>query len=274
MLRKIIKLENGWEEVKMQKRIGWVVLALAVLLALGLAGSWFWGQMAGPVVAQTAETTSDYSPAQTIIVVGQGSSQSKPDVAHVSIGVETSAETVGEAVEQNEANMSSILTALVEVGIAEKDIQTMNYSVQLDRYPEAVPRAGDEASEPAPLYRVSNMANVTVRDLDAIGDVLDAVIEAGANNIWGVSFGVEDPAAAQAQARSKAIDDAKARAEALAELSGVELGPVMSISEVVGGGISPMPMVSVERAVSGAGPISPGEVEISYQVQVAYFIEP
>jgi hypothetical protein len=150
----------------------------------------------------------------------------------------------------------------------------MHYSVQLDRYPEPVLRAETESSEPVPQYRVSNMANVTVRDLDSVGDVLDAVIEAGANNIWGVNFGLEDPAAAQAEARSKAIDDAEARAEALAELSDVELGPVMSISEVVGGGIAPMPMMAAERAASGAGPISPGEVEVSYQVQVAYFIEP
>jgi uncharacterized protein YggE len=258
----------------MLKRIGLVVLALALLSVLGLAGSWIWSQMASPAVAQTSGTTNDYNPAQSIIVVGQGSFQSEPDVAHVSIGVETSAETVGEAVEQNEAKMSSILAALKKVGIAEKDIQTMHYSVQLDRYPEPMPRAGGESSETAPQYRVSNMANVTVRSLDSVGDVLDAVIEAGANNIWGVSFGLEDPAAAQAEARAKAIDDAKARAGALAELSGVNLGPVMSISEVIGSGVAPMPVLAVERAASGAGPISPGEVEIGYQVQVAFFIEP
>lgn len=258
----------------MLKRIGWVVLTFALLLALGLAGTWLWGQMASPAVAQTSGTSNGYNPAQSITVIGQGTFQSKPDVAHVSIGVETSAETVGGAVEQNGAKMSSILAALKAVGIAEKDIQTMHYSVQLDRYPEPMPRAGEESGEPAPQYRVSNMANVTVRDLAKVGDVLDAVIEAGANNIWGVNFALEDPAAAQAEARSKAIDDAKARAQALAELGGVELGPVMSISEVIGGGVAPMPMMAAERAVSGAGPISPGEVEISYQIQVSYFIEP
>jgi uncharacterized protein YggE len=253
----------------MLKRIGWVALVSALLLAIGL-----WGQMSSPAVAQTSGTSNGYNPAQSITVIGQGKSESKPDVAHVSIGVETSAETVGEAVAQNEAKMSSILEALKAVGIADKDIQTMHYSVQLDRFPEPMPRAGDESSEPTPQYRVSNMANVTVRDLDTVGDVLDAVIEAGANNIWGVNFGLEDPATAQAQARSKAIGDANARAQALAELSGVELGPVMSISEVIGGGVAPMPMMAAERASSGAGPISPGEVEISYQIQVTYFIEP
>ena len=257
----------------MMKQIGLVVLALALLLALGLAGSWLWGQMTSPAVAQASESTDDYSPGQTITVVGQGSAQLEPDVAHVSIGVETSAETVGDAVEQNEAKMSSILAALKKVGIAEKDIQTMHYSVQLDRYPEPVLRAETESSEPAPQYRVSNMANVTVHDLDNVGDVLDAVIEAGANNIWGVNFGLEDPVAAQTEARSKAIDDAKARAEALAELSYVEMGPVMSLSEVVCGGIAPIPMMAGERASSGAGPFRPGEVEVSYHVQVSYFIE-
>ena len=116
------------------------------------------------------------------------------------------------------------------------------------------------------------MVNVTIRELDRVGDVLDAVIVAGANNIWGVSFSLEDPTAAQADARSDAIADALMRAEALAELSGVALGPVMSISEVVGGGPVPMP-VAVERAMSAAGPISPGELEVGYQVQVTYFIE-
>lgn len=261
--------------VRMVKRIVLVTGAFALLVPIGLAGLWVWGQMASSAVAQTSEGTSDYNPAQTITVVGQGSVQIEPDVAHVSIGVETSAETVGAAVEQNEAKMASILAALEEVGIAEKDIQTMHYSVQLERYPEPMPRTvGDESGEPKPQYRVSNMANVTVRKMDNVGGVLDAVIEAGANNIWGVSFGLEDPAVAQADARSKAIADAQARAEALAELSGVSLGPVMSISEVIAGGVAPMPVLAVERAASGAGPISPGEVEIGYQVQVAFFIEP
>jgi uncharacterized protein YggE len=270
-------------EVRMVKRIALIVGAFALLVPVGLAGLWVWGQMESSAVAQTSEGTSGYNPAQTITVVGQGSIQIEPDVARVSIGVETSAESVGTAVEQNEAKMALILAALEEVGmaaleevgIAEKDIQTMHYSVQLERYPEPVPRAvGDEPGEPRPQYRVSNMANVTVRNMAKVGEVLDAVIEAGANNIWGVSFGLEDPAAAQADARSKAIADAEARAEALAELSGVNLGPVMSISEVLGGGVVPTPVLSVERAASGAGPISPGEVEVGYQVQVVFFIEP
>lgn len=254
----------------MARRIGLVTLAIALVGTVGLAGIWLWGQATSPAAAQA----TDYQPAQTITVVGQGKVSVEPDVAQVSIGVETSAETVGEAVAANGTQMEAILAALKDLGIAEKDIQTMNYSIQLDRYPEPMPRAEGSSEEPAPQYRVSNMVNVTIRDLDKVGDVLDAVIEAGANNIWGVSFSLDDPEAAQAEARANAIADALSRAEALAELTGVELGPVMAVSEVIGGGVSPVSAAMVERAVSGGGPISPGELEIGYQVQVIYFIEP
>ncbi len=252
----------------MLKRIAMVMIALALIIPVGLGSVWLWDQVSSPAVAQS----SDYSPAEIITVVGQGSVRLSPDIAQVSIGMETSAETVGEAVAENEAQMVKILAALTAAGIDEKDIQTMNYSIQLDRYPEPTPRIESSSAEPTPVYRVSNMVNVTIRDLETVGDILDVVIEAGANNIWGISFTLDDPTAAQSDARAKAIEDAQARAEALAQLSGVEVGPVMSISEVVGAVSVPMAAMA-ERAVAGGGPISPGELEISYQVQVSYFIE-
>jgi len=206
----------------MLKRIMLVLVTVVLLLLVGLAGIWFWGQATTPAAAQTSAATSDYNPARTITVVGQGSARIEPDVARVSIGVEAMAETVADAVEENKTKMTSILAALEETGVAEKDIQTMHYSIQFERYPEPMPRvSGSESGEPKPQYRVSNMVNVSIRDLDKVGGVLDAVVEAGANNIWGVSFGLEDPKAAQTEARSNATADALARAEALAELNGV-----------------------------------------------------
>ena len=123
----------------------------------------------------------------------------------------------------------------------------MNYSIRLDRYPEQLPRAGSSTDEPQPMYRVSNMVNVTIRDLDSVGDVLDAVIEAGANDIWGITFAIDDPSEAQDEARAGAIEDALARAGALAELNGVELGPVMSVTEVIGSTPIPMPVALEKR---------------------------
>lgn len=258
----------------MFKRIMWIGLTLAMLLALTVGGAWLWGQLDAPAAAQGSATEeSGYNPAQVITVVGQGSARVEPDIARVSVGVETSAETIAEAVAENEAQMDAVLAALEAAGIAEKDIQTTNYSISLDRYPEPVPATSDKPAQP--VYRVSNMVNVTVRDLENVGAVLDAVIEAGANNIWGVSFTVEDPSQAQGEARADAVANARERAEALAELSGVELGPVMSVSEVLSGGGVPMAYDAViERAAAGSGSISPGELEIGYQVQVSFFIAP
>jgi uncharacterized protein YggE len=264
--------EQGKMEVKMLKRFALAGLAIALLLPVGMAGVWLWGQAASPAAAQATDSDYNYSPAQTITVVGQGSARMEPDIARVSVGVDTSGDSISEAVAENDAKMASVLAALTEAGIEEKDIQTTNYSISLDRYPEPMPRAESALDEPGAQYRVSNMANVIVRDLESVGDVLDAVVEAGANNIWGINFALEDPTLAQAEARADAIDNAEARAEALAELSGVKLGPVMSISEVIG--MTPVsPGLSVERAMAAGGAISPGELEIGYQVQVAYFIE-
>jgi uncharacterized protein YggE len=224
------------------------------------------------VAAQTA--APGYEATHTITVLGQGSVQIEPDMAQISIGVETSASNVAEATEDNATQMEAIMAALKAAGIADKDMQTISYNIRIDRSGEARPVSEEPTTEaPEFQYVVTNMVNVTIRDLDAVSDVLDAVIDAGANNIWGVSFGVEDQDAATAEARAKAIADAKERAEALAELGEVELGPVMAISEVVGGGAVPMGVV-YESAVKGGGPISPGELEIGYQVQVSYYIEP
>jgi hypothetical protein len=258
----------------MLRRILWIGLTVAVLLTVALGGAWLWGQVAvGEAAAQDTAAT-DYSPSQIITVVGRGSTSVEPDIARVTVGVETSAATIAEAVDENEAQMDAVLTALREAGIADKDLQTTNFSISLDRYSEQVVRS-DEGQQAQSVYRVSNMVNVTIRDLDQVGAVLDAVIEAGANNIWGVSFTIEDPSEAQAEARADAVANAGERAEALAELSGVDLGPVMSVSEVVSGSGVPVAYDMVTERAAGSGTsISPGELEVSYQVQVSYFIEP
>jgi uncharacterized protein YggE len=258
----------------MLKRTFPIILTVALVAVIGLVGIWLWNGATNPARAQTSQSETGYNPAQTITVVGRGSVYIEPDIARVSIGVETSSETIAEAVQDNETQMDTILAALRDAGIAERDIQTTNYSIQLDRYPEPLPRATEGESAPQPVYRVSNMVTVTIRDLETVGSVLDSVVEAGANNIWGISFEVDDPTLAQADARAEAIANAGERAEALAELSGVELGPVMSVTEVIGSGPVSVAVDMERAAMAGGGTISPGELEIGYQVQVSFFIQP
>ena len=259
----------------MLKRVLFVVVAIALVIPLGLAAAWAWDQASPPAQAQTPAPTTKYNPAQTITVVGQGSARVAPDIAQITIGVETSADTVAGATQENETQMKALLAALKAAGILEKEIKTSNYSISVNRSPEPKPAIDSALGEAStPTYTVSNMVTVTIRKLDLVGDVIDAAVEAGANSIWGINFTVEKTDVALAEARTKAVADAKARAEALAGLGGVKLGPVMAMSEVVGGGSIPVAYDMAERAMGGGTSISPGEVEISYQLQIVYYIEP
>jgi uncharacterized protein YggE len=238
-----------------------------VLVALALVAGVAWSGYAPR--AQAAQTPS--GPERTITVVGRGEVKSAPDVAQINLGVEVIAPTVAEALDEADARMQAILDALKAAGIESKDIQTSNFSINFERQsPE--PRPMSEEGAPAGVYRVSNMVRVTVRDLDKVGEIIDAAVTAGANNVWGVQFGLEDTAALEEQAREKAVADARTRAESLAALNGVEVGDVVTISEVVGGGAVPM-FAAAERAFGGGGtPVESGEVTFATQIQIVYGI--
>ena len=155
--------------------------------------------------------------------------------------------------------------------MAEKDILTSNYSIYHEP-PAPKEREEKRGAEVKGRYNVSNMVQVTIRDIEKVDAVLDAVTEAGVNQVWGVSFAVDNPDSAAAKAREMAVAQARAKAEGLARASGVRLGPVISISEDVGGRPLPMGRMAMMEA-SGGGPISAGELTFSAQVQVVYGIE-
>lgn len=202
-----------------------------------------------------------------ITVVGIGEVSLVPDVANINLGAEASAETVSEAKAEVDRQIGAVLTALRELGIADKDIQTSSYNIYLEREPVPVVREGEGNTQTR--YHVSNTLQVTIRDIDIVGEVLDAVVEAGANQVYGVHFTVDDEEW-QSKARAEAVANARARAAELAELSGVELGDVLTVSEVIGA--SPVPMVAYERAASGGG-MAPGELQLSTQVQITFAIQ-
>jgi uncharacterized protein YggE len=209
---------------------------------------------------------------RTITVVGQGLVSLVPDVARINVGAEVRAATVSEAKAEVDRQIAAIAAALDELGIEAKDIQTNHYSIHYEReqmhvMPEGSPTPNQEA------YRVSNMLRVTVRDVERAGDVLDAVVEAGANQVWGVSFTVSDESAWQGEARREAMADARARAAELAELAGLELGEVLSVSEVIGGmGYRPTTIMS-EYGMGGGSGLAPGELEMGTQIEVVFAVE-
>ena len=207
---------------------------------------------------------------RAITVIGEGKVRIKPDTAQINIGVEVVGDTVQDASSQGSATMDAVLAALKAQGVEEKDVQTSGYSIWVER------PYGPEGTAPGePIYHVSNNATVIIRDLDTIGTVLDSAIEAGANNVYGITFSVADPAPLMSEARAKAVADAQARAKELAELNDVTLGEVISVSEVIGTGVYPglRSMAAAEGLGGGAGPIAPGELEMTAQLQISYAIQ-
>ena len=221
----------------------------------------------GPVTVSPASGTVG----RGITVVGVGKASGAPDVAKISVGVATQADTVQQAVAENKAKMTLLLDALKALGVADKDIQTSNYSVYTER--QSVPSPEGKGAVGPTIFHVNNQVNVTVRDVNKLGDALDKTVAAGANNIYGISFSVDDPTKLQADARTEAIADAKARAESLAKLAGVTLGDVVSVSEVIG---SSVPMYDARAAMGmggGGTPVQPGELEVSMSIQVTFAIK-
>ncbi len=250
-----------------------VLFALVWLFALG-------GPLGTPSLAQGA-TPSPTAPAATvpltntatsgraIVVIGQGAVDVVPNTAQVEIGVEARSTQIMSATTEANAVMEDVIAAVRATGVLTDDIQTAAFNVY-------VVRPGFEAppSEQAePIFVVENRARIIIRDMSQVSQVLSAAIDAGANQIFGFTLQVSEDrsAALQADLREQAIADARARAAAYAELIDAELGPVLSVSEVVG--TSPLFRFEAQGLGGGGGvPISPGQNQLTMQVQVAFAI--
>ena len=206
----------------------------------------------------------------TISVTGNGIAYGKPDIAIAQIGVQTRDENPGRAVSENTEKMNAVIAALKELGVEEKDIQTSNFSVYAQQNYDTNGVPTDYT------YVADNTVSVTIRNLSKVGDALGRAVAAGANSIYGVSFTVSDQSALEAEARDKAMADAKARAEQLAAAAGVTLEKPMNISEYSYG---PAPVAADVRAFAeasgGAGPVpvSTGQIQVNLQVSVTYIIK-
>ncbi|HUF86404.1 MAG TPA: SIMPL domain-containing protein [Thermohalobaculum sp.] len=239
----------------MSKALAALQAALILALAVALAAT-------GPALAQT-ETA-------TLTVTGEGQLRAAPDIATIRAGVETEGRTAAEALAANNARAGRMIETLKAAGVAAGDIQTGRLSVE----PYYADMQRTRPGEPPEIvgYRVVNEVGVTVRDLDALGGLLDQVVRAGANRINAIGFGIAEDTAQADEARRRAVADARRRAEVLAEAAGVRLARVISISEG-GGVVRPMPGVMM-RAEAMDVPIERGEVEIAARVTLVWEIAP
>jgi len=206
---------------------------------------------------------------RTLNVNGVGEAFLSPDIAYIFIGVHTESATAAEAVEQNKTQTTSVIEALKTAGIDDKDIRTTNYSIWPNQ------QYAPDGSLSGTRYAVDNSVYVTVRDLEGLGDLLDAAIDAGANSINSIQFDVADKTEAIKEARAKAVEDAKKQAAELAGAAGLTLGDIQNIQF---NEASPYPMFEGKGGGGGAAadvavPIQPGQLTVSVTVSLTYALK-
>jgi uncharacterized protein YggE len=234
-------------------------IGLTVIAALLLAGC------AGLASAQAAQPT-DVTPTQrTISVTGSGQASQAPDVAVLTLGVDTQASQAAEAFNSNNTQMTHVIDALKSAGVAAKDIQTQ--ALQLTpRYSQ--PPAGTSSTRELIGYTATDTVLVHVRVISQTGQLIDAAVQAGSNRIEGISFEISDPATVLEQARQAAWTDALAKAKQLASLSGVQLGDVLTISD---SSYTPRP-ISPGISAAAVAPIQPGTQTMQVTLNVTWLL--
>ena len=208
-----------------------------------------------------------------ISVEGSGKVTAKPDVAVINTGVLTEKSTVAQAQKENTEKMNAIIKALKDdFKIEDKDIKTSQYSI----YPRY---DWSDGSQRIIGYGISQSVEIKVRDFDKIGNILAKAAELGTNSLNGPTFAIDDPEVYKAEARGKAIAQAKDKAKVLADQVGIKLGPIVNFSENFGG--YPTPFYSSNLALDLGGgtekalpalTIEAGSEEISVSVSISYEI--
>lgn len=220
-------------------------------------------------LAQAAPPAADTMfRATTLNLSAYGETRVEPDMAMITLGVMTEGKTAAEAMAANATRMTAVVASLKKAGIAEKDIQTSNLNLN--------PQYRYEENKPPILvgYQVSNQVSVRVLDLKKLGAAVDATVNAGANQVHGISFGLVDPTAAENAAREAAVKALTAKADLYAKATGHRVSRLVSLSE--GGGYTPrppMPMMEMQAArgfAKDSTPVQGGELTVRIDISGLY----
>ena len=244
------------------KRLEFLFLGVITLLAITLTGC----------EPQIVGTLLQSQESRKIHVTGNGSVVGEPDIATLNLGVSVEKKTVAEAREAAAVAMTAVLDALKARGIAENDIQTERFSI----YPQY-----DYTENGRVLrgYSVNNTVSAKVRELENLSEVIDAAAEAGGDIVVvnAIQFMIEDTTPLQTQARGLAVKDAEAKAQTLADASGVTLGKPITITETSHAASPPIAFAReaafAEESALSSTPIEAGELTVVVNVTIVYEIE-
>ncbi|MFC1942880.1 SIMPL domain-containing protein [Chloroflexota bacterium] len=254
------------------KKIWLVVMGVAMILAVvGVSGCSSEGGVT--LSGETSGLKVNLSSQQDgIWVNGSGKVAAAPDVATLRLGIEAQETSVAEAQTKATEAMDKVKKALTDKDVDEEDIQTQYFNIQrITRWDNV------KEQETVTGYRVTNVVTAKIREIEKVGGIIDAVVIAGGDltRIDSIGFSVDDPSEYYMKARAKAVADAEAKAKQLAEVAGVKLGKPTYISEStnVPGPIYRQGMAEVAMAAPAVETsISPGEIEITVNAQMAYAI--
>lgn len=234
-------------------------VALGALMLTGAASV----VQAQTVAAPAAESMFR---ATTLNLSAYGEVKAEPDMATITVGVVTEAPTAVGAMDLNRTRMNAVVTTLKKAGIAERDIQTSNISLN----PQYVYVQNEQPKLTG--YQATNQVTITVNDLSRLGAAIDATVSAGANNVQGIAFGLRDSSSAENQARQKAVQALTAKSNLYAQATGYRVGRLVTLSE--GGGYtppSPMPVAMMARAEKfDSTSVSPGQLSVRIDVSGLY----
>ena len=226
--------------------------------------------LATPAMAQQPATALQAIAGTRLDISATGEATRIPDVAIISAGVVTRASTATAALEQNSAQMNRVRAALKRAGIADRDIQTSNISLNPEyRYADNQPPA-------LTGYTASNQVNVRFRDIRNTGKILDALVAEGANQLNGPNLTIDEPEAALDEARSKALAVGRARAELYARSLGMRVVRLVAVTESGGGYAPPPPMPVAVMAARGErdyAKIDPGEQKLSVSLGMTFELQ-
>jgi uncharacterized protein len=223
---------------------------------------------AAPIAAPAGNTSNELR--RTIMAQGTGEVILTPDVAYISIGIESRSDQVNAALNDNNAQADRIADTLREMGVQDRDIQTSAFNV----YPmQEYSPMGEIVGT---VYVVNNTVNITVRNLQTMGELLDSVVRAGANNIHSIHFDVENKEEAIKEGRRLAIANARQTATELADAAGVQLGDLVNLNVYSSG--SPIPVFE-GKAYGGVGsasanvPVAAGQMILFINADLTYEIK-
>lgn len=206
---------------------------------------------------------------RTIIVTGTGTTRVSPDIAVVSLGVQTQGADIGAAVQQNNRRARAVTDALLNQGVAAEDMRTVNFYVSSQQLFDPMGLPTGETS-----FTVDNTILFTLRAPDKLGEVLQVALRVGSNSVQSVSFSVADPSVPMDEARQLAVADAQRQAEQLAAAAGASLGEVLSIGE--GGNVVPVYYEAPAFGKGGGGggvPVESGTLEFPAQITLTYILK-